>query len=99
MRRTYSIVLLPGGDERAVGGAVTVALCGHWDHDGPCRWPHRTSTARDEAVPGGWRITVEVECAADEQQELVDRIDAAVASGAQAGPDGRTSEWRVNART
>ena len=27
-------------DPRAVGGAVTVALCGHWDHDGPCRWPH-----------------------------------------------------------
>jgi hypothetical protein len=19
---------------------VTVALCGHWDHEGPCRWPH-----------------------------------------------------------
>ena len=29
-----------GEDSRSPGGAVTVALCGHWDHDGPCRWPH-----------------------------------------------------------
>lgn len=27
-------------DPRAVGAAVTVALCGHWEHEGPCRWPH-----------------------------------------------------------
>ena len=24
----------------AVGAAVTTALCGHWEHEGPCRWPH-----------------------------------------------------------
>lgn len=34
------IELKPDVDPRAVGGAVTVALCGHWDHEGPCRWPH-----------------------------------------------------------
>jgi len=27
-------------DPAAVGAVVTVALCGHWEHDGPCRWPH-----------------------------------------------------------
>jgi hypothetical protein len=27
-------------DPAAPGGAVTTALCGHWEHEGPCRWPH-----------------------------------------------------------
>ena len=35
--------LRPGADPRAPGGAVTVALCGHWDHEGPCRWPHHSA--------------------------------------------------------
>ena len=30
----------PGTDPAAVGGAVTTALCGHWEHEGACRWPH-----------------------------------------------------------
>ena len=29
-----------GGDPAAVGAAVTIELCGHWEHEGPCRWPH-----------------------------------------------------------
>ena len=33
----------PGADTRAPGGAVTIALCGSWDHDGSCRWPHQTA--------------------------------------------------------
>jgi hypothetical protein len=32
--------LRAGADPAGVGGAVTVALCGHWHHDGACRWPH-----------------------------------------------------------
>jgi hypothetical protein len=27
-------------DSNAPGAAVTTALCGHWEHEGPCRWPH-----------------------------------------------------------
>ena len=34
------IDLLADIDPRAVGAAVTVALCGHWEHEGPCLWPH-----------------------------------------------------------
>jgi len=30
----------PGTDPATVGGAVTTALCGHWEHEGACRWPH-----------------------------------------------------------
>ena len=33
----------------STGPAVTVALCGDWKHQGPCRWPHHTSVGSDEA--------------------------------------------------
>jgi hypothetical protein len=39
---------LPAGfDPRAVGAAVTVALCGSVEHDGPCRWPNNHDTTPD----------------------------------------------------
>jgi hypothetical protein len=38
-----SLDLDPACDPRAPGGAVTVELCGHWDHEGPCRWPHNSA--------------------------------------------------------
>ena len=53
------LVLAPGTDPRAPGGAVTTALCGHWEHEGPCRWPHHNAMAegdptrlRTVVVPG-----------------------------------------------
>ena len=27
-------------DPRVPGAAVTTELCGHWEHQGGCRWPH-----------------------------------------------------------
>jgi hypothetical protein len=39
-----------GTDFRAPGGAVTVALCGHWEHEGSCRWPHHTSISDTDSV-------------------------------------------------
>jgi pyrimidine deaminase RibD-like protein len=35
--------LSDGLDPAAVGAAVTVELCGHWEHEGPCRWPHNSA--------------------------------------------------------
>jgi hypothetical protein len=35
-------LIITDGDLDAPGGAVTSALCGHWEHDGPCKWPHHT---------------------------------------------------------
>lgn len=37
------IALEAEGDPAAVGAAVTVELCGHWEHEGPCRWPHNNA--------------------------------------------------------
>ena len=46
------IELNEGCDPHAVGAAVTVELCGHWEHDGPCTWPHNSEldAEREPAV-------------------------------------------------
>ena len=31
------LALAPGTDPAAVGAAVTTELCGHWEHEPPCR--------------------------------------------------------------
>jgi len=48
-----SVIIEPSGDVRAIGGAITVALCGHWEHEPPCPLaPHHTATevAGDEVA-------------------------------------------------
>ncbi len=72
------LVLHDGFDPAAVGAAVTVELCGHWEHDGPCRWPHN-SAIEAERDPALFRTLF----VADEQEtELVrDRIETALRGG------------------
>jgi hypothetical protein len=86
------VVLDPGGDPAAVGGAVTVALCGHWEHEPPCRWPHHT-----EAFPDGHalKVVVSFDAPAGEVAEVQRRIEVALLAGRQAGPDGSVTTWRT----
>jgi hypothetical protein len=58
-------------DPAAPGAAVTVALCGHWEHEGPCRWPHNNAIDPDR-VPARFR-TLFVADAVEEQaiRELI----------------------------
>jgi len=65
--------LAPGADAAAAGAAVTVALCGHWEHEGPCRWPHnnRETITRDDLL----RLRTIFVCAPDEEAEVRARID------------------------
>jgi hypothetical protein len=84
-----TLTLPPGGDPAAPGAAVTVALCGHWEHQPPCRWPHHTA-----AEPaGGGRFTVRTgfSCAPDQEREVRARIVTALAGGRLVGPNGETS--------
>ena len=37
-----AVRLRAGCDPGALGAAVTTKLCGHWEHEGPCRWPHHS---------------------------------------------------------
>ncbi len=84
--------LAPGADERAPGGAVTAALCGHWEHDGPCRWPHHTSVDERD----GEELTVRVVAASPptERAEVQRLIDGALTVGELVGPDG-PSHWTL----
>jgi hypothetical protein len=71
--------LVDGGDQRAPGGAITVALCGSWSHDGPCPLaPHHTQADRS-----GDEVTVRVLFAAAPEQEgrVRSLIDEALARG------------------
>ena len=63
--------LVAGVDPAAVGAQVTVALCGHWEHEGPCRWPHNNDFA------GGVFRTLFVAPPADEA-EVRGRIEDAL---------------------
>ena len=79
------------GDPDALGAAVTVELCGHWEHDGPCRWPHHTS-----ATPVGDNSAyVQVRFDADESEvdEVRRRILAGLRVGALQGPDDHITAW------
>jgi hypothetical protein len=72
-----------GLDPAAVGAAVTVELCGHWEHDGPCRWPHNSAIDAGRH-PVGFRTLF---VADDAEAEAVRLRVEAVLRGADA--------WRV----
>lgn len=76
-----------------MGGAVTVALCGHWDHEGPCRWPHHTEA--QAADDGTRRVIVRFDSSEDDHAVVSDRVDGALQSTAQAGPHGQVSRWSL----
>src|SRR5882757_3124482 len=82
MKRTYvqcvELLLKPGADAAAPGGAVTLALCGSWDHAGACRWPHETTAAWDERRG---RVRVVFAADAEEENQVRALIDQALAGG------------------
>jgi hypothetical protein len=72
--------LEPGVDERAPGGAVTVALCGSWDHPPPCRWPNNNEVAVEGGVA---RFRTVFVAAPEEADEVRARIEVALRSDAR----------------
>jgi hypothetical protein len=88
------VVLDPGGDARAPGGAITVALCGHWDHQPPCPLaPHHT----DATPEGDDTLRVRILFAAEpaDEQRVRSLIGQALSAGRLTGPDGRVTRWMV----
>lgn len=87
------LALEPGGDDRAPGGAVTLELCGSWEHPGPCPLaPHHTAV-----VPDGDTHVVRVlfACEPGLEDEVRDRVVDALAGGDLLGPDGVRTRWRL----
>ena len=82
-----------GGDPAALGGAISVQVCGSWDHAGPCPLaPHHTELEQE-----GDRVRLRVLFATEPENEteVRRRIAAALATGTQTGPDGRTTTWQL----
>lgn len=97
MRKAFAhqavVEIDPQGDERALGGAITVELCGSLDHEPPCRLAaHHT-----EAQRVGDTVTLRVLFAAEPAQEAIvrERVGAALSAGRFTGPDQVLSEWRL----
>jgi hypothetical protein len=79
-------------DDRAPGGAVTMVLCGHWEHEGSCRWPHHTSI--QHLQPSHVIVRIVFASSTDEEQLVRDRITAALNVGRLNGPSG-PSTWTL----
>lgn len=77
------LTLLPDADPAAVGAAVTTELCGHWEHDGPCRWPHNN---RIEPAADGFTFRTLFVAPPEDEDEVRGKIENAL-RGAQ--------EWEV----
>lgn len=91
-QETARIRLEASGDERAPGAAITVALCGHWEHDGECRWPHHTGVeCEDETLV----VRTSFDAPAEEAEQVRGRIRAALVAGQLEGPDGRVTRWSL----
>ncbi len=83
----------PGADDRAPGGAITVALCGSWGHEPPCPLaPHHT---RAERTGDEVRLRVLFAAEPDEEARVRATIDDALAKGTGVTPEGGTVSWRL----
>ena len=87
-----TVELAAGADQRAPGAAVTVALCGSWEHDGACAVPH--CTVVDRRAAQSLQVRVVFACVPTDEAGVRRRIVAALAAGTLVGPDG-SSEWRL----
>ncbi|MFE5837028.1 hypothetical protein [Arthrobacter sp. NPDC056493] len=86
-----TVVMKADGDLRALGAAVTLGLCGSWDHPPPCPLaPHHTRPERN-----GDTVSLRIIFATKPADEAVvrGRIEDALRQGSLIGPDGRTSRW------
>jgi hypothetical protein len=97
VRQAYAhdavVVMQPGGSPNALGGAITSALCGHWDHERPCRLaPHYVAT-----LPDGETVTLRILFATEPANERRVRslIGEALSTGRLTGPDGGLTTWQL----
>lgn len=78
-------------DDRTPGAAITVALCGSWDHSPPCPLaPHHTQPTRDG---GAVELRVVFATEPEHEDEVRRRIDGALRAGAATDPHGVASRW------
>jgi hypothetical protein len=97
MRQAFAheavLVMGPDADIRAPGAAITVALCGHWDHQPPCPLaPHHSKADR---VGGEVRLRILFAAEPAMENTVRQRIDLALSGGQLQGPEGVTTQWQL----
>ena len=97
VRQTYAheavLTMARDADVRAPGAAITVALCGHWDHQPPCPLaPHHTSADRT-----GDRVRLRTVFAVEPDAEHIvrQRIDEALHAGELQRPGAAITRWEL----
>jgi hypothetical protein len=83
----------PLADVRAPGAAVTVALCGQWDHSPPCPLASHHSSA--DRVGDEVRIRVLFAVESELEDTVRQCIDQALTGGQLDGPDGQATRWQL----
>lgn len=85
-----TLVMSSDADVDAPGGAVTLELCGSWDHKPPCPLAHHTHAERT-----GNTVSLRVVFATEPENEedVRRRIDEALSTGSVTAPDGTSSHW------
>jgi hypothetical protein len=87
------LVMDPGTDHHAPAGAITVALCGSWSHEGPCPLaPHHT---RIHTCHGELTLRLLFAATPDDEQRVRALVDAALARGWGDTPDGSRATWEL----
>jgi len=83
--------MAPDADPASVGAAVTVALCGQWDHEPPCPLAsHHTSAVRDGDVVG---VRILFACEPDQESRVRELVESALTGGR--APAGGEVTWRL----
>lgn len=77
-----TVELEEGADPAAIGAAITVELCGHWEHVGSCRWPHHTAVVEVDRPTARVRV---VASPGSERRAVEERILRALATGQAPG--------------
>jgi hypothetical protein len=97
MRQAFAheavVTMDPDADVQAPGAAITVALCGHWDHEPPCPLaPHHSQAGR---VGGEVRLRILFAAEPDMETAVRQRIERALSDGQLCGPDGVSTQWQL----
>ena len=96
MRKAFAhnaeLLMAQTGDTGAPGAAITVALCGHREHQ-PCPLAPHHSHANREGDTVHVRTLFVVE--PGKANAVHHRIDEALRGGEMCGPDGVTTHWEL----
>jgi hypothetical protein len=97
MRQAFAheavLAMAADGDMRAPGAAITVALCGHWDHQPPC--PLAAHHTRVERVDDQVRLRTLFATDPQTEDTVRERIEHALSGGQLTGPDAVVTRWQL----